>query len=62
MAEQKKPKKWMQNLDIKEGSLTKSAAAAGKSISEFCKSGDLSATNSKRCNLAKTFKKASKKK
>lgn len=54
-------KKWMQDLDIKEGSLTKAAKAAGKSISEFCK-GDVSAKNEKRCNLAKTFKKASKKK
>lgn len=58
----KKPKKWMQHLDIKEGALTKAAQAAGKSISEFCKSGNLSGTNAKRCNLAKTFKKASKKK
>lgn len=52
-------KKWMQNLDIKEGALTKAAQAAGKSISEFCQ-GNVSAVNKKRCNLAKTFRKASK--
>jgi len=38
------------------GALTAAAKAAGKSISQFCAQGNLSATNKKRCSLAKTLK------
>ena len=49
--------KWMQELDIKKGALTAAAEAAGKTISQYCKSPP-STLATKRCTLWKTFKKA----
>lgn len=42
-----KKKKWIQGAVKRPGALTAKAKAAGKSISEYCSSGDLS-TRSKR--------------
>ena len=58
----KKKKKWIQGAKIKKGALTKKAKAKGMSISEYCAQSNLSAKSKKQCNLAKTFKKMSKKK
>ncbi len=44
------------------GALTRSAKAAGKSISEFCSGQNLSTTNKRRCALAKTLSGLRKKK
>jgi len=38
------------------GALTKAAKAKGMTISQFCGQGNLSSTNQKRCNLAKTLR------
>lgn len=51
---------WIQGAIKKPGSLTAQAKAAGKSISEFCASGNLSPKSKKRCILAKTLKKLKK--
>jgi hypothetical protein len=51
-----KPKKWIAGAIKSPGALTAAAKAAGKSISAFCASPNLSSTNQKRCNLAKTLK------
>jgi hypothetical protein len=56
MAKAKKKKKWVQGAIKNPGALTRQAAAAGMSISEFCAQGNLSGTTQKRCNLAKTLK------
>ena len=49
-------KNWIAGAIKKPGALTRAAKAAGKSISQFCAQGNLSGTNKKRCNLAKTLK------
>ena len=56
----KKDKRWIQKADIEEGALTRKAEAKGMSISEFCAQPDLSSKSRKQCNLAKTFRKMSK--
>ena len=48
--------KWIAGAIKHPGSLTAQAKAAGKSISEFCASGNLSSKTKKRCVLAKTLK------
>jgi len=58
----KKAKKFIQKAIKNPGALTRQAAAAGMSISEFCAQGNLSGTTQKRCNLAKTLKGMAKKK
>ena len=47
---------WISGAIESPGSLTAAVKRAGKSISEFCSQKNLSATNQKRCNLAKTLK------
>ena len=49
-------KKWIAGAIQNPGSLTRAAKAAGKSISSFCSGTNLSTTNQRRCNLAKTLK------
>jgi len=47
---------WIAGAIRHKGSLTASAKAAGKSITEFCAQKNLSTQNKKRCVLAKTLK------
>ena len=49
-------KKWIQSAIKRPGALTKKAKAAGKSISGYCQSKDLSTRSKRQCNLAKTLK------
>jgi hypothetical protein len=49
-------KKFIQGAIKHPGALTASAKKAGKSISEFCAGSNLSTTDKRRCNLAKTLK------
>lgn len=49
-------KKWIAGAIQHKGALTASAKSAGKSISSFCAGKNLSSTDKKRCNLAKTLK------
>lgn len=49
-------KKFIQDAIKHPGALTASAKRAGKSIAAFCASPNLSSTDKKRCNLAKTLK------
>lgn len=49
-------KDWIQGAIKKPGSLTAQAEKAGKSITDFCSSENLSAKAKKRCVLAKTLK------
>lgn len=59
----KKKDKWIQKADIKEGALKKQAKEAGfDSWQQFCAQPGLSPLAEKRCQLAKTFEKMSKKK
>jgi hypothetical protein len=53
MAEEKK---WIQNAIKKPGSLTALAKKNGKSISEFCATGNHPLSVRKKCVLAKTLK------
>ena len=52
----KKAKKWIQGAISHPGALTKAAQAAGKSITEYCAQGSLSAKRQRQCNLAKTLR------
>lgn len=61
----KKPKKWIQGADIKEGALTKQAKMAGfSSWQAFCNQPEenLSPTAKRRCALARTLTKLGKRK
>jgi len=58
----KRKKKWIAGAIRKKGSLTQAAKRAGKSISAFCAQKNLSATNRRRCNLARTLRKMRKRK
>ena len=49
-------KKWIQSAIKRPGALTKKAKEAGKSISGYCQSKDLSTRSKRQCNLAKTLK------
>ena len=58
MAKRKKPKKWIQKADIKEGALTNMAKQAGFSTwRAFCAqpTGKLSTLAKRRCALARTL-------
>jgi hypothetical protein len=52
----KKPKKFIQSAIKHPGSLTKAAESAGKSITQYCASGNLSTRRQRQCNLAKTLR------
>jgi hypothetical protein len=56
----KKVKKWIQSANLQEGTLTRKAQAAGKTIIEFCNQPGLSAKSRRQCNLAKTFRRMAK--
>jgi len=63
----KKTKKWVQKADIKEGAFTKKAKAAGMGVQEFANKvlankEKYDTKTVRQANLAKTFKKMSKKK
>ena len=49
-------KKWIQKAIKRPGALTKKAKAAGKSISQYCKSSKLDTRSKRQCSLAKTLK------
>jgi hypothetical protein len=49
-------KKFIQGAIKHPGALTASAKAADKSIAQFCGGKNLSTTDQRRCNLAKTLK------
>ncbi len=53
----KKKKNWISKAKLDEGSLTKKADAAGKTIEEFCAGKNLDTKTTRQCNLAKTFRK-----
>jgi len=48
--------KWIAGAIKKKGSLRSAAAAAGKSITEYCAQKNLSPLARKRCSLAKTLR------
>jgi len=52
----KKKKNWIAGAIKNPGALTRAAKAAGKTISQFCASPNLSPTNKRRCNLRKTLR------
>lgn len=65
MVTKKKPKKWIQSADLKEGAFTKKAKAKDMTVSEYAKKvlkKDSKATTKtkKQAVLAQTFKKISK--
>ena len=50
-------KRWIQDIHMRKGALTKAAKDAGESISKFCSHKDsLSTTNKRRCNLRNTLR------
>jgi hypothetical protein len=49
-------KNWISGAIKRPGALTKKAKAAGKSISAYCSSKNLSTQSKRQCNLAKTLK------
>jgi hypothetical protein len=49
-------KNWIAGAIQHKGALTASAKRAGKSIGNFCAGKNLSSTDKKRCNLARTLK------
>lgn len=49
-------KHWIQGAIKHPGALKAAAKKAGKSVQEFCSSGNLSPTNKRRCALAKTLR------
>lgn len=62
MAHHRKPKKWMQHLDLKKGALTRQAHREGESTQEFAQQHKHSpGKTGRRARLALVFKKAGKK-
>lgn len=49
-------KHWIQGAIKHPGALKASAKAAGKTVSQFCASGNISSTDKRRCALAKMLK------
>lgn len=47
---------WIQKAIKKPGALTRLAKRSGMSILEYCRKPNLSTTNKRRCNLAKTLR------
>lgn len=54
-------KKWIQGAIKKEGSLSSAAERKGMTISEFCEQKNLSSIMKRKCTLAKTLEKFTKK-
>lgn len=56
MADHTAHKHFIQSAIKHPGSLTKAAKAEGKTVQEYCSSGNLSPHRERQCNLAKTLR------